>query len=241
MTAGAIYGLAATPAFTFTRLDAPALEWTTTAELTSAVAVPTGTNLFRLRVGPIESRIRDLPAVAGASVTVSLPDTLVVTVTERTPILVWAAGKRRFLVDRDGVLFADISTGPAVAADLPAVTDARADAAGLDVGSRLDPVDLDASTRLASLVPADVGSVASALRVSVSDANGYVVTTTPASWAAVFGLYTPTLRPPDLIPAQVRLLGSLLRGREASVATVILADGERGTYVPADTPEPSAP
>ena len=46
----------------------------------------------------------------------------------------------------------------------------------------------------------------------------------------MFGFYTPTIRRTELIPGQVRLLASLLAGREETVATVILADDRAGTY-----------
>ena len=81
---------------------------------------------------------------------------------------------------------------------------------------RADPVTLDAALRLGSLTPADVGSGARALVLRVDDANGFTMRTRPAVWTAVFGFYTPTLRTTDLIPGQVRLLRSLLAGREDS-------------------------
>lgn len=233
---GAIYGLTATPAFTYTRAEVPQLRWTTRDAVETAIGIPPGTNLFRLTVAPLEDRIRALPGVAGATVAVSLPDTLVVDVTERVAILAWSVGETRFLVDRDGVLFAVAEPGAVVAAGLPAIADSRTVSAGLTVGDVLDPVDLDAATRLGSLVPGDVGSVANALLVTVSDANGFVLGTSPASWLATFGLYTPTRRPPDLIPGQVRLLRSLLDGREDGIAKVILADAESGTFIPRPTP-----
>ncbi len=108
------------------------------------------------------------------------------------------------------------------------------------VGRKLEPVDLDAATRLASLVPADVGSEAEALHVFVDDASGFTVRTKPASWQAVFGFYTPTLRTPELVPGQVRLLRSLLLGREAQIEQIILASETDGTFVAKPTPTPSA-
>jgi hypothetical protein len=48
----------------------------------------------------------------------------------------------------------------------------------------------------------------------------------------VFGFYTPTLRTTDLVPGQVRLLRSLIYGREAAVLRIVLADDRSGTYVP---------
>ncbi|MEO7228975.1 MAG: hypothetical protein ABIZ30_00105, partial [Candidatus Limnocylindrales bacterium] len=94
------------------------------------------------------------------------------------------------------------------------------------------------ATRLASLTPDDIGSVAKSLIVTVTEANGFVLVPVPRTWTAVFGLYTPTLRTPELIPGQVRLLRSLLAGREDSVAKVILADADSGTFIPKATPAP---
>ena len=100
-------------------------------------------------------------------------------------------------------------------------------------------VDLDAATRLASLKPSDVGSSAVGLAVTVSDENGFVVSARPETWTAIFGYYTPSLRTTELIPEQVRLLRSLLVGREAQVGRIVLASATDGTYTPRSTPSPS--
>lgn len=236
-SAGALYGLALTPAFTLARTDIPELRWTTREAAASAIATPFGMNLFRLRTAPIEARLRALPGVADAHVSVSLPDTLVVEIQEREAILDWAVGDVRFLVDRTGVLFA-LAPADGTAAGLPAITDSRAASARLAVGSWLDPVDMDAATRLGSLVPIDLESSATSLVVAVTDANGFVVGTVPRSWIAVFGLYTPSLRTPAIIPGQVRLLRSLLAGREEAIERVILADEDSGTFIPRATAVP---
>lgn len=236
-SAGALYGLALTPAFTLARTDIPELRWTTREAAASAIATPFGVNLFRLRTAPIEARLRALPGVADAHVSVSLPDTLVVEIQEREAILDWAVGDVRFLVDRTGVLFA-LAPADGTAAGLPAITDSRATSARLAVGSWLDPVDMDAATRLGSLVPIDLESSATSLVVAVTDANGFVVGTVPRSWIAVFGLYTPSLRTPAIIPGQVRLLRSLLAGREEAIERVILADEDSGTFIPRATAVP---
>jgi hypothetical protein len=108
----------------------------------------------------------------------------------------------------------------------------------LAIGNRLDPVDLDVATRLASLSPAHVGSAAAQLQVAATNADGFIVTT-PDGWTAVFGFYSPATRPTDIIPGQVRLLRSLLDGREATVRRIILASDTDGTYVPRTTPRPT--
>jgi cell division protein FtsQ len=235
---GATYGLVARPTFTLTRTEVPALRWTTADALVAAIGTPDGTNLFRIRTGDIEARIEDLPGVASASVEVSLPDTLVVRVQERVAILVWAVGERRFLVDRDGVLFAAAPPDAGATGGLPMIADARDSASTLAVGSTLDPIDLDAATRLGSLLPSDLDSSASTLVLSITDASGFVMGTVPRSWVAVFGLYTPSLRTPAIIPGQVRLLRSLLYGRESTVERAILATEDRGTVTLKATPAP---
>ena len=128
---------------------------------------------------------------------------------------------------------------PEAAAALPVIDDTRISSTVLGVGSRLDPVTLDAALRLGSLTPADVGSGARSLVLRVDDENGFTMRTQPGSWTAVFGFYTPTLRTTELVPGQVRLLRSLLAGREDRVERVILADDHSGTYVPLPTPKGS--
>jgi hypothetical protein len=174
-------------------------------------------------------------------VSARLPSTVVVRVRERTPILIWRIGARRYLVDSEGRLFAKLPDEPGDAAtSLPVIEDRRAAMVDLVVGSTLDRVDLDAATRLGSLVPGDVGSAAEGLQVFISDENGFTIRTRPTSWQAVFGDYTPTLRTPELVPGQVRLLRSLLIGREPLVDKIILASETDGTFVPKPTPTPSA-
>jgi len=66
-------------------------------------------------------------------------------------------------------------------------------------------------------------------------------TSRPGSWSAVFGFYTPSLRTTEMIPGQVRLLRSLLIGRESLVDRVILASESDGTYTPRTTPSAASP
>jgi cell division septal protein FtsQ len=242
LAAAAVYGLAATSAFTFTRIELRGATLVDEATVRARLGIPAGANLFGIQTEPIEARLRAIPSVSRADVSVSLPDTISVEVAERQPIVVWHVGGRRLLVDRDGMAYAELDSDPppAVAA-LPVVDDARAVSRRLAVGAGVDPVDLDAATRLASLSPADVGSAAARLKVGVTDENGFVLTSEPNGWSAVFGFYGRSLRTPELIPGQVQLLASLLAGREATVGQVILADDRDGTYLPKASTAPSRP
>lgn len=240
-SAGAIYGVGASSAFEYTDLDVEGAVYTDLAAAEAAVAGAYGENLFRLSTAPLASGLEALPAVDAATVEVRLPGTLVVHLREKIPVLVWKVGARRYLADSDGRLFGRLGEDPPPAAgDLAVIDDRRAGSAGLFVGTRLDPQDIDAATRLASLVPGDVGSSAKGLQVRVTDENGFVIRAAPQGWIAIFGFYTPSLRTPELIPGQVRLLRSLLIGREPLIERVVLASETDGTYVPKPTPKPSA-
>jgi cell division septal protein FtsQ len=242
VSAAAIYGLAASSAFGFSQLRINGQRFTPESAVRQELGVRDGENLFGLSAESLSTRLRSLPTVADAAISVALPDTLVVSLTERVPLLVWQVAEHEYLVDRDGTLFAQIGDpAPGDAATLPRIDDQRAASAALAVGSRLDPVDLDAATRLGSLTPTDVGSKAPALNLSVTDENGYVVRGGDDGWTAIFGFYTPTLRTPDLIPGQVRLLRSkLVEAGEDTIERIILASDTDGTYIPKRTPKPSA-
>jgi hypothetical protein len=239
--AGFLYTLVTGPtAFGLSRTELPKLTWTDPEAVTAKLAVPPGSNVFHLETGPLEAALRTLPAVADADVSVALPDAaLVVHIQERVPVLAWEVDDKRYITDASGSIFAIVDRD----ADLPdgvAVVDDRrlAAADGLVVGGRIDPIDLDVATRLGSLTPADIGSAATRLQVIVTTEDGFVVSA-PGDWQAVFGFYSPATRSTDMIPGQVRLLRSLLDGREVAVRRVILASATDGTYIPRATPRPS--
>jgi cell division septal protein FtsQ len=245
VSAAAIYGVGASSAFDYTKLQLDGARFTDPAAVEAALTASRGENLFGLQTGPLVAALESMPTVAAARVDVRLPGTLAVTITERAPVLVWQIGRRRYLADGGGALFAELTDPPPDdAASLPVVDDRRAASGLLSLGATLDPVDIDAATRLASLKPADVGSGAVSLAVTVTDENGFVIGTRPNAWSAIFGFYTPSLRTTELIPDQVRLLRSLLAGREAQVQRVVLASATDGTFIarpsPSATPKPKA-
>lgn len=227
-------------AFAFARTDLPALVWTDPDRVRAALALDSGTNVFRLDTAPLRAAVLALPAVASAEVTVTLPDaSVVVRIEERVPVLAWQVSGTRYIADRDGVVFATLDDKAPLPPGVAVVDDRRTGGiVPLAIGSRLDVVELDVATRLGSLVPADIGSNATRLRVAITDLDGFIVST-PGGWTAVFGPYSPATRPTEMIPAQVRLLKSLLAGREATLARIILASGTDGTYVPRATPKPT--
>ena len=241
LASGFLFTLVTGPtAFGLSRTDLPALVWTDHAAVTAQLAVPAGSNVFQVDTAPLEVALRTLPAIADADVSVALPDAaLVVRIEERQPVLAWQVDGRRFIADASGTIFAIVARDARLPAGVAVVDDRRWDAGhDLSIGGHLDPIDLDVATRLGSLTPADIGSAAERLQVLVTNQDGFVVSA-PEGWLAVFGFYSPATRSTDMIPGQVRLLRSLLDGREATVRRVILASATDGTYVPRITPRPS--
>ena len=198
-------------------------------------------NLFRLAATEMESVLRGLPAVAAADVRAVLPDRLLVDVVERVPVFVWRTPVGDYLVDTGGVLLRQMLDGEALPAGLPLLEDERSGQTAR-VGETLEGVDREAVLKLAAIDPALLDSGATTLQLSADDRNGYVLAAQPTGWQAIFGHYTPTLRPPEIIDRQVQCLRSLLAQDEESLETIYLspADERCGTYVARPTPEPSA-
>jgi len=226
----AIYGVGASSAFAFrSPVDLEGATYTSQADVDGLLAIADGTNLVTLQTDDLARRLESLPAVRSADVRVVLPDTIRVTLVERQPILAWQTAAGRFLVDADGIAFVRLADGAAVPNGLPTIVDDRA-GTGVRIGGLIDPVAFDAARRLGSLQPADLGSSANGLIVTLTDDQGFTLRAVPNLWTATFGFYTTSLRPTSLIPDQVRLLRSLIYGREATIESVILADAQNGTY-----------
>ena len=147
---------------------------------------------------------------------------------EREPILVWQIGGAALPVDADRVAFV-VADAPV---DLPVIDDRRERSdrrrpAGRPgqrrsaaarhgrhrVGPRPGRLRRRDPARLAS--PGDVGSGAAGLQRDDRRRPRLHGRQRAGRLDRDFGFYTPTIRKTDLIPGQVRLLRSLLAGREA--------------------------
>ena len=227
------------------RVEISSRVYTPIEAIREAILLPANAtpNVFRIETGRMERALASLPAVAAADVFVTLPDRLVINVTERTPTFVLATLRGAFVVDVEGFVLDEISAVDAAGLGLPVVTDLREDfAPEVDIGGRLDEVSLDADLRLAAITPAAIGTRFPTLTVSAEDADGYVLTAEPDGWRAIFGHYTPNLRPVDIIDRQVQCLRAALSAGEDDLAVIYLAplDERCGTYLPRATPAESA-
>ena len=226
-------------------IELSGLRYTDPVAVRQTIGVPAGSapNVFLLRTERMRRDLEALPAVAEADVRALLPGRLVVEVRERSPVIAVTRGGSAYLVDGDGVVLDRLDRNEASIADLPAIDDERLTlSVEYELGGRLDATESAAMLQLGAITPALLDSAATSLAVSVDDHDGYVIEASPAGWRAVFGHYTPTLRPPAIIAQQVHCLRSLIADTEAAIDTVYLAplDERCGTYLPTETPEPTA-
>ncbi len=236
-----IYGLASSNAFALRHTTITGATWTPEATILEALALPDGANLFTLEPGALERALATLPTLRGAAVTVALPDELRVDVAERAPLLVWRTTNGSYLVDADGMLFAEL--GPdqkEAAAALPVVDDSRLDASVLGVGSTLDPVTLDAARRLGIAVAGrrrQRGQGRSCCASTTSTASPCA----PAPPAGPRCSASTRRRCARRTSSRARsgCSGACSRAGRPRVQRVILADDHSGTYVPLPTPEPT--
>lgn len=232
----ALSQLSGASAFTVRRVDVEGAAMTDRAQVEAVlVAAASSANIFRYDSAAAAARLAMLPTVRRVAVRTVLPDLVVATLSEREPVLAWSMGKAGdtgFLVDADGLLFADLADAPS---GLVRISDLRTASTDLVAGDRIAAVELRVARELAALTPTSVGSKATALDISVTDADGFVVSTEPAGWSAVFGVYGDVVRNPDLVPLQVQCLASLLaKQAEKDVGRVVLSpDGQLcGTFAP---------
>jgi len=130
------------------------------ARIQAVADVPHGRPLLRLDTGAIAHRVEAaLPDVAAASVQVSYPSTVVITVTERVAVGYLDAGGKATLVDKSGRQFRTVSTAPSALPhfDIPTGTGATATGhAVATVAGALTPAVLAQLSSIAASAPSAI-------------------------------------------------------------------------------------
>ena len=128
-------------------------------QVRAAAAVAPGTPLARVDTGAVAQRVRELAPVGSVAVSRGWPHTLVIEITERTPLAAVAVADGYGIVDAEGVVFQVLRRRPAnlplvrVAAPGPSDPATRAAlrvvrALTPELRDRLQAVEADAPTRI---------------------------------------------------------------------------------------------
>lgn len=100
-----IFAVSVAPSFAARTMEIHGATFTSPSIIRSILGMDGTPNVFRIETDRAAEQLVRLPAVKSASVRVRLPSTVVVTIVEREPKLVWAIGANRYVVDQDGFLF----------------------------------------------------------------------------------------------------------------------------------------
>ncbi len=103
--AAGLLGVSSAPAFDARTLEIRGTAFTSESIVRSIVGLADSPNLFRIHTDRAAEQLVRLPAVQSARVELVLPSTVVVTVVEREPKLIWVVGDQRYVADQDGFLF----------------------------------------------------------------------------------------------------------------------------------------
>ena len=240
--------LASSGTFKITSLRLVGLQLLDEGAVSAVSGVVLGDGLLTSDPRSIEQVLNEIPFVASARVRIGLPGEIRAEIREEIPLLRWSSGDVIYLMNGSGELLGPTtspllnSAGRAAVEQLPLMRDLRSGPPLLP-GDAITPLDVDISTRLASLTLVDLGSTATRLSLVIDPQYGFVLQGEGEgiAWNAVFGIYSATIRPPEMLPGQVRLLRSLLAGRERRIGWVILADGQAGTFTEPGVRPPTPP
>lgn len=136
-----------------------------------------GQNIFLIDVEVLTARIEMLPMVASASLEKQWPNQLQVTVTERTPVLLWQTAHGTYSVDRQGVVIAPANQTAAADALMTVVDGWRGNTSGgkgigaedvrdVHPGVRLNAADIVFATAVFAELPKVAGVTDFTLRYS---------------------------------------------------------------------------
>jgi cell division protein FtsQ len=128
-------------------------------EVRAAAGVPRGTPLARVDVGAVHRRVAALPPVREVRVGRDLPGTVVIRISERTPVAVVERPGGLWMIDASGVVYTPVAAHPPGLVLLKIPSPAAGDAttrAALTVLRALPPALLEPLAALAADAPARV-------------------------------------------------------------------------------------
>ncbi len=212
--------LFANPFLRVTKVRVDGVQMLTPAQVYAEAHVPTRANIFRLALRePFARRLEHDPLVDHASRRIQLPDTLILTVTERQPFATLASGGQYWLLDRKGVPYQSLDK-PYPGVPLVAVQSAAAAGGDVVLGQPLHTRWLTQTYSLMGLLARN--NTLDASKISV-DQNANICLNRADNLQILLGQ-------PEALPQKVALAEAAV---EASGGTI----ARRAAYIDVSCPE----
>jgi len=192
-----------------------------------------GQNIFLLDVGALTTHIEALPIVASVNLEKQLPNQLVVTVVERTPVLLWQTQQGTFSADSNGIVIASANESSGTD-HLMTVVDVRGGAAAQQVqpGFHLNAADIAFAIQLFARLPQLAGVSPFTLRYDVVPRQGghvSFIVTSSAGWLAYLGSANDS-NPLDNRLLELQQILSFAQQQRLNLATIDLRFGLRPVF-----------
>ena len=192
-----------------------------------------GQNIFLLDVESLTTRIEALPIVASVNLEKQVPHQLVVTVVERTPVLLWQTQRGTFSADSSGVVIAPASESSGTD-HLMTVIDARGGVAAQQVqpGFHLNTADIAFAIQVFARLPHLAGVSPSTLRYDVVPRQGghtSFIVASSAGWLAYLGSANDS-NPLDNRLLELQQILSFAQQQRLNLATIDLRFGLRPVF-----------
>ena len=178
-----------------------------------------GANIFLTNTSADTAQVEALPPVLSAAITRNLPDTLVVHVVERQPVLIWQVGSSAFHVDATGVLIDQTQQMNG----LPVVSDEHQrddNGKSFKPGGKIDPAIVQMARQLLERLPKEAGITSFSLRDTLD--YGLVIVSADG-WQARFG-------GPDDLDTKIKELAAILQLVKQQGQQLALIDIRFGFY-----------
>lgn len=219
----ALVGLVNGPWLRISTVQWTGAQYTPGTRLSAMLAPLRGTSLLAVDAGTVAAELATLPTVASAHVETRFPNGVAVQLTEKPPAVLWSTRTDRFVLSADGVVIAEVAPGAKLTsalAALPAIVDDRGISLDLAVGDRVAADDLATALELRAIDPAALGSRATSVNVSITDACGYALRPSPSgAWTAIFGTY-------ELLAGDGRARTARIADQVAAVRTLFATEKE---------------
>ncbi len=205
-----------------------------------------GQNIFLVDVAALTSRVDALPMVANADMEKQWPNQLVVTVTERTPVMLWQTRQGTYSVDTKGVVIAPASEMTGIT-HLRTVVDVRkgdnatgrSGRTGIRAGAHLNAADIAFAMQVFARLPRMAGVTNFTLRYDDTmpastgstgmGGNGVFEVVSSAGWVAYLGGSNDT-NPLDNRLIELQQILALAQQQQLNIATIDLRYGLRPVY-----------